>query len=98
VEQFVLNLLQETIGALSYGEVFAILIACGLVVPLPEDVSLILGGYLVYQGRANLFTMMAVGYLGIICGDSIIFNFGRRIGTKVGQKPGGFFARIVTPE
>jgi membrane protein DedA with SNARE-associated domain len=67
-------------------------------VPLPEDVSLILGGFLVYSGKSNLYLMMVTGYLGIIIGDSMIFFAGRRIGSKVGQKAGGFFSRIVTPE
>lgn len=99
MEDFLLNLVNgAAAGTWSYLLVFAILLACGLGVPLPEDVSLILGGYLVHDGKAQLLTMMAVGYLGIIVGDSMIFMFGRRIGSKVGQKPGGFFSRIVTPE
>ncbi|MBL9038697.1 MAG: DedA family protein [Archangium sp.] len=99
MEDFLFSLVDEAAGgAVSYLLVFAILIACGLGVPLPEDVSLILGGYLVYSEKAHLLQMMGVGYLGIIIGDSMVFFAGRRIGSKVGQKPGGFFARIVTPE
>lgn len=86
-----------TSGVFSYLVVFGILLACGLGVPLPEDVSLILGGYLVHAGKANLFLMMFTGFLGIMTGDSIIFFAGRRIGAQVGKKT-GFFARIVTPE
>jgi membrane protein DedA with SNARE-associated domain len=85
-------------GAWPYLIVFGVLTACGLGIPLPEDISLIFGGFLVYQQRAGLLMMMLTGYLGIIIGDSMIFYFGRRIGSKVGSKPGGFFARIVTPE
>jgi membrane protein DedA with SNARE-associated domain len=42
--------------------------------------------------------MMLTGYFGIIIGDSMIFFAGRRIGSRVGQKAGGFFSSIVTPE
>jgi membrane protein DedA with SNARE-associated domain len=97
-----LNSLQELVGtaggAWPYLAVFVVLLACGLGIPAPEDISLIFGGWLAYAGRANLPLMMLTGYLGIIAGDSMIFYFGRRIGTKVGSKPGGFFARVVTPE
>jgi membrane protein DedA with SNARE-associated domain len=97
-----LNTLQDLVGtaggAWPYLAVFGVLLACGLGVPLPEDISLIFGGWLVYTGRAQLPWMMLTGYLGIIAGDSLIFFFGRRIGSKVGSKPGGFFARVVTPE
>jgi membrane protein DedA with SNARE-associated domain len=97
VEQFLLSLFESTSGGFAYAVVFGILILCGLGVPVPEDVSLILGGFLVYEGKADLVMMMLTGYLGIILGDSLVFFAGRRIGSKVGTS-GGFFARIVTPE
>jgi len=96
--RFLQDLAATAGDAWSYPLVFGVLVACGLGVPAPEDISLIFGGWLVYTGRAQLPWMMLTGYLGIIAGDSIIFYFGRRIGSKVGSKPGGFFARIVTPE
>lgn len=98
MESFLFNLVGGTSGPFAYLVVFGILFVCGLGLPLPEDVSLILGGYLVHDGKAELPLMMLTGYLGIIVGDSMIFFFGRRLGSKVGQKPSGFFARIVTPE
>lgn len=97
MEQFLISFVSGTSGVWSYAVVFGVLLACGLGAPLPEDVSLILGGFLVQQGKADLLVMMAVGYCGIIIGDSTIFYAGRRIGSKVGTR-GGFFSRIVTPE
>lgn len=97
MEQLLLQLFESTNGILAYGLVFAVLLLCGMGVPLPEDVSLILGGFLAYEQKANLYLMMLVGYAGILIGDSMIFYFGRRIGSRVGTR-GGFFARIVTPE
>lgn len=96
MESFLISLVGGTSGVLSYAVVFGILLACGLGVPLPEDVSLILGGYLVHQGRAELLLMMLTGYLGIILGDSMIFFFGRRFGSKVGTKP-GLLRKLFSP-
>ena len=96
--RFLQDLATTAGDAWSYPLVFGVLVACGLGIPMPEDISLIFGGWLVYTGRAQLPWMMLTGYLGIIAGDSLIFFFGRRIGSRVGSKPGGFFARIVTPE
>jgi len=97
-----LNFLQEVVGGtggvVPYAVVFGVLLGCGLGLPMPEDISLIFGGFLVYEAKAVLPFMMLTGYLGIILGDSMIFYFGRRIGSKVGSRPGGFFARIVTPQ
>jgi membrane protein DedA with SNARE-associated domain len=101
VEDFLTNLLGNTQGLVAYLTVFGVLVACGLGVPLPEDISLILGGYLAHIGAVSLPVMMLVGFGGILVGDSMIFFAGRRIGTRVGNGNGkktGFFARIVTPE
>jgi membrane protein DedA with SNARE-associated domain len=98
LEDLLLQLVGQTSGVFSYGIVFGVLLLCGLGAPLPEDISLILGGYLVHDGKAQLWLMMLVGFVGILTGDSIIFFAGRRIGSQIGNKPQGFFARIVTPD
>ncbi len=98
MEELLRQLLEQTSGGAAYVLVFLVLMACGMGVPLPEDVSLILGGYLVHLGQAKLHFMMATGYAGIMVGDSLIFLAGRRIGSKVGQRPGGLIGRIITPE
>ena len=97
MDEFLRSFLESSSGLVAYASVFGVLVACGLGIPLPEDVSLILGGFLVHQGSAALPVMMAVGFLGILSGDSLIYLAGRRFGSKVGRKPGGFFARIITP-
>ena len=83
-------------GAMAYLSIFAVLVACGLGVPLPEDISLILGGFLVYKGVANLWAMVATGFLGILVGDSLIYLAGRRVGRHV-RTGHGWLARVVTP-
>lgn len=98
MEELLRQLLENTHGLPAYATVFGILLVCGLGVPLPEDVSLILGGYLSHQGAASLLPMMAVGFAGILAGDSIIFFAGRRLGARVGRRPGGLLGRVVTPE
>ena len=97
MEDLLLQLVDSTSsGIVSYAVVFGILLLCGLGVPLPEDVSLILGGYLVFSGKARLLLMMITGFAGILMGDSIIFVAGRRIGSQIGARPSGFFARIAS--
>ncbi|NTX62656.1 DedA family protein [Myxococcus sp. CA051A] len=102
MQDLLTNLLGDSQGFIAYATVFGILVACGLGVPLPEDISLILGGFLAHKGAASLPVMMAVGFAGILVGDSLIFFAGRRLGGKLGRngdgKGGGFFARIVTAE
>lgn len=98
MQELLTSLLSDTQGIFAYATVFLILLACGLGVPLPEDISLILGGFLAHKGAASLPIMMVVGFVGILAGDSLIFSFGRRLGKNVGRTQSGFFARIITPE
>ena len=98
MQEFLTHLLGSTHGVLAYLAVFGILVACGLGVPLPEDISLILGGFLAHKGAASLPMMMFIGFAGILVGDSLIFLAGRRLGSRVGRAPTGFFARVITPE
>jgi len=98
VEQLLVNIVDNSSGLWAYAIIFGVLLACGLGLPLPEDVSLILGGYLVHNGAARLPLMMVTGFLGILIGDSIIFFLGRKVGSKVGKSPGGLLGRVITPE
>jgi len=99
VESFLLALVEGVEGIHAYGLIFFVLVVCGLGVPIPEDLSLILGGFLAHQHRATLWGMMVVGYIGIIVGDSIVYFIGRRLGSKVGTKPKkGFWGRLITPQ
>lgn len=97
MKAFLIALLGSAAGVTAYGLVFLVLLAAGFGLPLPEDIPLVMGGVLVHRGQANLWTMIFVGYLGIIIGDTIMFGLGRRFGSKLGAAP-GFFARIVTPQ
>lgn len=98
MEEFLRNTLADTSGGVAYLTIFGVLVACGLGVPLPEDISLILGGYLAHLKAVHLPWMMVVGFFGILCGDSLIFLAGRRIGNRKDGKRTGFISRIVTPE
>jgi len=96
LEALLKTLLLGSHGAMAYLSIFAVLVACGLGVPLPEDISLILGGFLVYKGVANLWLMVATGFLGILVGDTLIFVAGRRVGRRV-RTGHGLLSRVVTP-
>ena len=84
---------------------FSVLIACGLGLPLPEDVALITGGYLAGKGPpvgvGSLSAKIFVGLAGILIGDSIIFRAGATYGealldTRLGRHiPGEKVERII---
>ena len=74
-----------------YGVGFVVLLLCGLGLPIPEDITLLLMGYLTYlpmpdggpRPHANIVFAVAVGLLGVIMGDGFMFWLGRRFGEKL---------------
>lgn len=96
---FVFNLIGSAAGWAAYGLVFGVLLLCGLGFPMPEDVALMTGGYLASKGQASLAVMIAVGFFGIMLGDSAIFFLGR-----LGRRAEGklmmtrMLSRHLTPE
>jgi len=75
---------------------FLVLILCGLGLPLPEDIVLIFSGFIIYNGYGSLWAGIALGYLGIIIGDSIIYFLGKKSGIKILKNK--FFSKFLTKE
>ncbi len=78
-------------GVGSYAVVFGLLVACGLGLPLPEDIPMLAAGYLCWDGTMHPEAAFAIAILGVLIGDSILFYFGRRIGPA-------FLSRLFPPK
>lgn len=83
-------------GPVGYLIIFGILLACGLGIPIPEDLSLIAGGYISYKGYTNVHIMFVVSMIGVLLGDSIIFWLGKNYGPRLAKK--WFFKKILSPQ
>ncbi len=62
----------------TYAALFVFLILCGLGLPVPEEVLLVISGYVAYKGITSLYITGIVDFLGVIGGDLILFAIGRR--------------------
>jgi membrane protein DedA with SNARE-associated domain len=89
--------------------VFLALVLCGVGLPMPEDVVLVTGGVLAWLASneqsvsmqtmirdPRLWSMIVVGYLGIIGGDSATFWAGRLYGSHIAEHR--MLRRVVTPQ
>lgn len=83
-------------GFTPYFLLFGILLACGLGVPIPEDITLFVGGMLAYYGVINVWMTIFVCMAGVLIGDSIIFFLGAKYGRRLTDKP--FFHKFLSPE
>ncbi|NQV88261.1 MAG: DedA family protein [Parcubacteria group bacterium] len=61
------------IEQLSYVGVYVSIVLSGHVLPIPEEVTLLLAGYVSAKGIANLYLMMVTGILGSVSGDLLLF-------------------------
>ena len=67
--------------------IFALLFCCGLGLPLPEDIPLLIGGYFVGQGKMNIVVVGVLAWAGIIGGDCVLYWLSRRYGMNVTRLP-----------
>ncbi|MBI3541846.1 MAG: hypothetical protein HY075_01040 [Deltaproteobacteria bacterium] len=79
-----------------YLAAFSMLLACGLGLPIPEDLTLFTMGYVAYSGIASFRASCAVCLFGVLVGDATIYWIGRRYGTRLLKK--GILAKLFPPE
>jgi membrane protein DedA with SNARE-associated domain len=70
-----------------YWVLFGLLFSCGLGMPLPEDIPLLLAGYFVGDGKMNLALAAIAGWCGIITGDCMLYLLGWWFGLNVTRLP-----------
>ncbi|MEM1448394.1 MAG: DedA family protein [Planctomycetota bacterium] len=61
---------------------FVVLVLCGFGLPVPEEITFLGAGFLLYQGEVELVPMIAVCVAGTLIGDSVPFWVGRRFGRR----------------
>ncbi|MEY4940012.1 MAG: hypothetical protein RIQ93_1747 [Verrucomicrobiota bacterium] len=62
---------------------FALLILCGVGLPMPEDIILIGAGLIAEESGHSWIAISFLMYLGVLAGDSLIFAVGRRFGCRI---------------
>lgn len=75
------GLVSNYIEHFTYAGLLLVLILCGLGLPVPEDLALLTGGFLVHRGITQYPTTLAVSFVGVVAGDNSLFFIGRRFGT-----------------
>lgn len=74
---------------------FAVLILCGLGLPMPEDIVLITAGLLTAESGGSWVATTLLMYAGVLGGDSIVFAAGRYFGIRLLEKR--WLQRIISP-
>jgi membrane protein DedA with SNARE-associated domain len=75
--------LDRLIDSWGYVAVFLIVVLGNLGLPVPEETVLTIGGYLAWQGRLELATVVIVAIVGAVAGDNMAYWLGRRYGQRL---------------
>ncbi|MFZ2961278.1 MAG: DedA family protein [Candidatus Ozemobacteraceae bacterium] len=67
----------------SYFAVFMILVLCGLGLPVPEEVTFLLAGFVVEKIGGSLELMISIALVGVLLGDSCLFALASRHGMSL---------------
>ncbi len=70
-------------GIHAYAVILTVLLACGLGVPIPEDITLFAAGFLAFKGEISITGAFIVGLVGVLIGDIFLYTIGRRFGPAV---------------
>lgn len=62
----------------TYAAAFVLLVAAGVGIPIPEDVPILLSGYLSHRGVMRLDVALPVCFTGVLIGDACLFLLAAR--------------------
>lgn len=68
------------VGKFHYVALFTILFLCGIGLPIPEEVTLVTGGYFIYLEECEFVRVCVACIAGILAGDAVLFALGRHWG------------------
>lgn len=91
-----IDLLFSFYGPAPYFIIFGVLLACGLGLPIPEDVTLFAAGVAAYYGVVSLPVIIVVSYVGVMVGDGLMFFLGAKYGRRLTKK--WFFHKLLPDE
>src|SRR5262249_32701139 len=77
------GLVSSYIEHFTYVGLFLVLVLCGLGLPVPEDLALLTGGFLIHRGITQYPVTLAVSFVGVVAGDNSLFFLGRHFGTNL---------------
>jgi membrane protein DedA with SNARE-associated domain len=89
------GLVSSYIEHFTYAGLFMVLVLCGMGLPVPEDLALLTGGFLVHRGITQYPTTLAISFVGVVAGDNSLFFIGRRFGARVLRYLGFVRPRIL---
>ena len=84
------EIIASWVGYFAYAAIPLALVAAALYVPLPEDIVLLVSGYIASQGVLKIWWVLVAAFVGVLLADNVGFWLGRH--------GGGWLRRFVKKE
>lgn len=81
---------------LAYLAICSVLIISGFGLPIPEDIPLLVAGYLCALGYADIWVMGPLCFVSIMGADGMVYILGRKYGMRINRIR--FIRRFLTPK
>lgn len=76
-------MVQSFLAHFGYAAIFLLLVAAGVGLPFPEELTQLSAGFLAHRGILSVAPALVVTWTGILAGDYLLFRLGRRHGVRV---------------
>jgi membrane protein DedA with SNARE-associated domain len=86
--------LAEFVATWGYLALLALLLLTGIGSPIPEDLLLLVGGYLVFIGVLTWPLTLAIGLTGVVGSDVLLYSVGRQLAWRPRRR---FEERVLSP-
>jgi membrane protein DedA with SNARE-associated domain len=93
---YLIQVIESAPPGVAFTGVIVVLLICGLGAPFPEEIPLVLAGYLVYSEEVSMQACLAWTFVAILAGDSMLFWIGYRFGHRIFQIP--ILNKLLTPD
>ena len=78
--------IQSSIEQFSYAGIFILVTFTGYIIPIPEEILLLLIGYIAGVGLINVYIALIPATLGVLAGDNILYWLSRYQGSRLIDK------------
>ncbi len=86
------------LGALSYGGILIVAFLSNVVIPVPEEIVLLIFGYLAGTGAVNLFIVLPLIIAGLLLSDIVVYTLSKKGSHFIIRIYERFFSKKITPD
>jgi membrane protein DedA with SNARE-associated domain len=84
------NTILDLITSTGYLGIFLAMLIEGVLTPIPSELIMPFAGYLCFTGTLNMVAVIVVGSLGAMCGSTIAYLLGRKLGRPLLDRYGRY--------